>query len=153
MRPRFWERVPLEAMSRDEWEALCDRCGRCCLLKLEDEETGAVHYTSVSCRLFDAKRRCCGNYALRRQLVLGCVHLTPDNLEATSDWMPASCAYRRLYEGRGLADWHPLVSGRSESVEEAGIAVSEGLTPEYEVDEEDLEDFLIDADFICGDAQ
>ena len=146
MRERFWERIALTRMTSDEWEALCDGCGKCCLLKLEDEDTGEVHYTSVTCRLFDATTRRCGNYALRRKLVRGCVVLTPENLAETAPWMPASCAYRRLHDGHGLAAWHPLLSGRRESVEEAGIAVGGDLIPEYEVAEEDLEDYVMDDD-------
>ena len=148
MRDRFWERVPLDDMTREEWEALCDGCGRCCLLKLEDEDTGRVHYTNVTCRLFDADTRQCGNYALRRQLVPGCVVLTPETMDDAVDWMPASCAYRRLHEGRGLADWHPLVSGTRDTVAGAGIAVAPPLVPEYEVAEEDLEDHVLDADLV-----
>jgi len=148
MRHRFWETVALDDMTRDEWEALCDRCGRCCLLKLEDEDTGYVHYTNVSCRLFDCTTRRCGNYALRRQLVPGCVHLTPQNLASTASWMPATCAYRRLFEGAPLADWHPLISGNPNSVVAAGIAVAPPLIPEYEVSDEDLEDHILDDDLI-----
>lgn len=146
MRERFWERLALSAMTTEEWEALCDRCGKCCLLKLEDDETGRVHYTTVTCRLFDAESRTCGNYALRRKLVSGCVVLTPENLPETAPWMPSTCAYRRLHEGRGLADWHPLVSGRAGTVAEAGVAVSGALVPEYDVAEDDLEDHLMDHD-------
>ncbi|MEO1491143.1 MAG: YcgN family cysteine cluster protein [Pseudomonadota bacterium] len=144
MRPRFWEKVPLDEMTSEEWEALCDGCGRCCLLKLEDEDTGEVHYTNVTCRLFDADTCRCGNYALRRQLVKGCVLLTPENIEYAAGWMPATCAYRRLYEGQGLADWHPLVSGNPDSVRAAGVSVTQPLIPEYEVAEEDLEDHILD---------
>ncbi len=147
MRKVFWERVPLDEMTSEEWEALCDGCGRCCLLKLEDEDTGDVHYTNVTCRLFDADTCRCGNYALRRQLVKGCVLLTPENIEDAADWMPVSCAYRRLHEGRGLADWHPLISGTPDSVRTAGITVAQPLVPEYEVDENDLEDHVLKTDF------
>ena len=150
MRARFWETVPLEDMTTEEWEALCDGCGRCCLMKLEDEDTGRVHYTNVTCRLFDADTRRCGNYALRRQLVKGCVLLTPENLDETAEWMPATCAYRRLYEGRALADWHPLISGSRQSVTDT-VAVAPPLIPEYEVAEEDLEDHVIPDDLIHGD--
>ena len=146
MRPRFWESVALDDMTTEEWEALCDGCGKCCLLKLEDEDTGRVHYTNVSCRLFDAETRTCGQYTLRRMFVQGCVVLTPENLSETAPWMPATCAYRRLYEGRGLADWHPLISGTRDSVAAAGVAVKGPLVPEYEVAEEDLEDHVLDED-------
>lgn len=150
MRDRFWERVPLDEMTGEEWEALCDGCGRCCLLKLEDVDTGVVHYTNVTCRLFDAGTCRCSNYALRRQLVPGCVHLTPETLQAAAEWMPGTCAYRVLHEGRALADWHPLVSGDPGSVRAAGITVAGPLIPEYEVAEEDLEDHILDAGFTEG---
>lgn len=146
MRARFWEQ-PLRSLDVEEWEALCDRCGRCCALKLEDADTGEVHYTSVTCRLFDLDTCRCGNYALRRQLVEGCVTLTPDSLEEATSWLPRSCAYRRLHEGRGLADWHPLVSGRPESVEEAGMSLRGRGIPEYEVEEDAFEDYVTEEDF------
>ncbi len=148
LRPRFWETVPLAEMTGAEWEALCDGCGKCCLLKLEDAETGRVHYTDVACRLFDCDTRRCGQYALRRMFVPGCVVLTPENLEDAAGWMPASCAYRRLHEGRGLADWHPLVSGDPGSVVRAGQALQVATVPEWEVAEEDLEDHVLDEDLL-----
>lgn len=151
MRDRFWERVPLDDMDREEWEALCDGCGRCCLIKLEDEDTDEVHYTNVACRLFDAETCRCGNYALRKQLVPGCVTLSPETLDSAAEWMPRSCAYRRLYEGRPLAAWHPLVSGDPASPAKAGIRLRGPLIPEYEVDEDDLEDHIIDDDHIHGE--
>lgn len=151
MRERFWENVALEDMTGEEWEALCDGCGRCCLLKLEDEDTGRVHYTNITCRLFDPETRRCGNYSHRRLLVPGCVQLSPETLDDAADWMPASCAYRRLHEGLGLAWWHPLISKSAETVALAGIAVAPPLVPEYEVAEEDMEDHVLDADLIDGD--
>ncbi len=142
LRPRFWER-PLDQLNPDEWEALCDGCGRCCLLKLEDADTGEVEYTRVSCRLLDPETCRCGNYALRKQLVPDCVVLTPANLERIAYWMPATCAYRLRFLGRPLPPWHPLVSGRADSVERAGVSVRNRVVPEWEVDEDDLEDYLI----------
>ena len=143
---RFWEEKALDEMTPAEWESLCDGCGRCCVLKLEDADTGEVHYTDIACRLFDDATCRCGNYALRRQLVTGCVVLTPENLPRVADWLPRSCAYRRLHEGRGLADWHPLVSGDPESVHRAGISLRGRTVPEYEVAEEDHEDHIVDDD-------
>lgn len=140
----FWRTKTLEEMSRDEWESLCDGCGRCCLLKLEDEDTGEIAYTDIHCRLFDPDTCKCGNYALRKQLVKGCVILTPETIEDDKEWMPSTCAYRLLAEGKDLPSWHPLVSGRAESVEEAGISVRGLTVPEYEVDEEDYEDRIIE---------
>jgi hypothetical protein len=144
-RPRFWE-LPLEALTPEEWEALCDGCGKCCLLKLEDEDSGAVHYTDIACRLFDPDSCRCGNYALRRTLVPGCVVLSPDNIGEVAGWMPASCAYRLRAEGRPLPGWHPLVSGDPESVHRAGMSVRGRTVPEWEVPEEELEDHLIDGE-------
>ncbi len=144
MRPRFWERVPLAAMSPAEWEALCDGCGRCCVLKLEDVDTGQVHYTDIACRLFDDATCRCGNYPLRKTLVEGCVVLTPGNLAEVAPWLPRSCAYRRLHEGAGLAPWHPLVSGDPESVHAAGISLRGKTVPEWEVPEEEQEDHILE---------
>ena len=140
----FWRTKTLEEMSRDEWESLCDGCGRCCLLKLEDGDTGEIAYTDIHCRLFDPDTCRCGNYALRKQLVKCCVILTPETIEDDKEWMPSTCAYRLLAEGKDLPSWHPLVSGRAESVVEAGISVQGITTPEYEVDEDDYEDRIIE---------
>jgi uncharacterized protein len=144
MRPRFWQTIALEDLNPVEWEALCDGCGKCCLLKLEDEDSGEVSYTSVACRLFDDTTCRCGNYPLRRQLVRTCVVLTPDGLEQIIDWMPATCAYRLRAEGKPLADWHPLVSGDPDSVHAAGISVRNRTIAEYDVDEDDLENFIVE---------
>ena len=143
LRARFWERFALEDLPRAEWEALCDGCGKCCLLKLEDEDTGEVHYTSVSCRLLDTKTRRCGQYAFRKMMVEGCVVVSPERIEEIASWMPKTCAYRLLFEGKPLPEWHPLITGRPESVAEARIPYQGSLTPEYEVDEDDLEDFVL----------
>ncbi len=144
LRPRFWEHHALDDLSKAEWEALCDGCGRCCLLKLEDEDSGDIAYTRIACRLFDPESCRCGNYALRQQLVSGCVVLSPENIERHAYWMPATCAYRRLFEGQGLPDWHPLVSGDPGTVHSAGISMRGKVVAEYDVEEESFEDFVID---------
>lgn len=117
----FW-RKPLSALTLAEWESLCDGCGRCCLVKLEDEDSGEVHFTDVGCMLLDARSCRCSNYPQRQAHVPDCVKLTPDVVQ-TITWLPVTCAYRLLAEGRPLMWWHPLVSGRAESVHEAGISV------------------------------
>ena len=142
--PGYWRRKPLAALDAREWEALCDGCGKCCLLKLEDEDTGEVAYTDVHCRLFDPETCRCGQYALRRRLVPGCVALTPANLAENAAWMPRSCAYRRLHEGRDLPAWHPLLTGDEGSVAAAGMSARGMSAPEFEVDEDDLPDRVIE---------
>lgn len=121
-RKPFWQTKSLEQMTAAEWESLCDGCGLCCLIRLEDEDTGEIIPTRVACRLFDAKTCRCADYANRKAKVPDCIKLTPGNIDDLL-WMPKSCAYRRLHEGRGLASWHPLISGDPESVHRAGVSI------------------------------
>lgn len=138
---RFWETTPLADMSAEQWEAVCDGCGLCCLVKLECEETGAVDYTRVICPWSDPQTARCTDYPNRHVNVPACVPLTLARI-AQFHWLPPTCAYRLLYEGRGLPDWHPLISGRPESVHEAGIGVR-NYAPIPMTTEIDLEDFII----------
>lgn len=142
-RKPFWEKIPLEDLSKAQWESLCDGCGRCCLLKLEDADTGEVEFTNVSCRLLDGETARCSQYALRKQMVKDCVFLTPENIDRHAYWMPETCAYRLLFEGKPLYDWHPLVSGDPNSVHDAGMSMQGRIVPEYEIDEDDLEQYII----------
>ncbi|MCP3969485.1 MAG: YcgN family cysteine cluster protein [Rhodobacteraceae bacterium] len=144
LRSRFWQRQALSALSPQEWEALCDGCGKCCLNKLEDTDTGEVAFTSVACRLLDNESCRCAQYDIRLQFVPDCVVLTPKTIGDVAYFMPASCAYRLLYEGKPLYHWHPLVSGRADSVHEAGVSVLGWTVPEFEVPEEDWEHYLIE---------
>ncbi len=144
LRPRYWERFPLAQMTPAEWEALCDGCGKCCLNKLEDEDTGEVAFTRVACRLLDNETCQCGNYAVRKQIVPECVVLTPGSIAKVAYWLPATCAYRLLHEGKTLYDWHYLVSGDREAVHAAGQSVRGWTVPEYEVPEEEWEDHIIE---------
>jgi len=118
----FWVTKPLDVMSRDEWESLCDGCGQCCLLKVEDEDTGKIFLTELACKLLDLRSCRCRDYGDRHASVPDCVVIGMDNLRQIP-WLPESCAYRRLAEGRGLEWWHPLVSGDPQTVHYAGISV------------------------------
>jgi len=120
--PPFWRAKTFEDMSESEWESLCDGCARCCLVKLEEEDTGTVHYTDLGCTLLDGKACRCRDYPNRRSKVSDCVKLTPSSVRALT-WLPSTCAYRVLANGGDLAWWHPLVSGSAETVHEAGISV------------------------------
>ena len=124
MNPRkpFWETKTLEQMTVAEWESLCDGCGLCCLIRFEDEDSGTITPTRVACKLFDGGLCRCSNYAQRKQHVPDCIKLTPYNIDDLM-WMPMSCAYRRLHEGKDLPAWHPLITGDPESVHKAGVSI------------------------------
>ena len=137
----FWEVKRLSQMTPAEWESLCDGCGRCCLVRFEDEDTGQVIPTRVACRLLDGDTCRCSDYPNRKQYVPECIKLTPKKVGALK-WMPKSCAYRRLYEGRPLAAWHPLISGDPDSVKRAGVSVAgQTVSEKCFTDIEDALDF------------
>lgn len=138
----FWQQKRLSDMTAQEWESLCDGCGLCCLVRFEDEDTGEIIPTRVHCKLYDDKKCQCTDYANRKAHVPDCIKLTPHNIEAL-EWMPKSCAYRRLHEGKPLPKWHYLISGDRESVHRAGVSIR-GQTVSETVFE-DIEDAL---DFI-----
>ena len=142
--PRFWERKALTDMTPQEWEALCDGCGKCCLNKLEDEDTGEVALTRVACRLFDDTTCRCAKYDIRHQFVPACIVMKPSNIDQHAYWMPETCAYKRLYEGKTLPGWHPLLTGTPDSVHEAGVSMQHRTVAEFEVSDEDWEDHIID---------
>lgn len=140
----FWQTKRLAEMSHEEWESLCDGCGRCCLVKLEEEDTGHIYYTGVGCRLLDSQSCRCTNYDRRFEQVSDCVGLT---VESVGDigWLPPTCAYRLLNEGESLRWWHPLVSGDPDTVHQAGISVRGRVqVNEADVDVSDLENFIVD---------
>ena len=137
----FWRTKTLAEMTREEWESLCDGCGRCCTTKFIDEETGAIEFTDVACKLLDTESCRCRNYAKRKQLVPDCVKLSV-RMAGKLSWLPSTCAYRLIDEGKKLAWWHPLVSGDPETVHEAGISVRGKVVSETEV--EDAEERIVD---------
>ena len=141
---RFWERKTMAQMSQDEWEALCDGCGKCCLNKLEDEDSGEVVLTNIACRLLDDSTCRCAQYDIRHQFVPECIVLTASNIPEHLYWMPQTCAYRLVHEGRPLKDWHPLISGHANSVHAAGVSVKDKTVPEFEIDEDDWEEHVIE---------
>lgn len=138
----FWQTKTLAQMTHEEWEALCDGCGRCCVQKLEDAETGEVYYTNIACRLLDIQSCRCTAYAQRSQLVPQCLVLTPAQ-QQRFHLLPETCAYRLLAEGKELAWWHPLVSGNPHTVHVAGISVRGKVVPEQQVPAARWEEHLV----------
>lgn len=139
----FWERKSLQEMTTTEWESLCDGCAKCCVHKLEDEDTGEVFYTNVVCRYLTDDCRC-PIYETRPQLVPNCAVLTPDKVHQFH-WMPQTCAYRLLAEGKPLEPWHPLISGTRQSVHDAEISIMPKVISEEWVDLDDLEDYIVES--------
>ena len=139
----FWKTKTLEQMTPDEWEAVCDGCAKCCLVKLEDEESGDIAYTRLHCRLLDGQTCRCTNYPKRKQFVPDCVTLTPKAVSEI-EWMPDTCAYKLLHRGEPLPPWHHLVSGDRQTIHELGHSVAGQTRSEDEVDEDDLGDWIID---------
>lgn len=141
MSDRFWEYKSLSELTTDEWESLCDGCGKCCLYKLENEDTGEVFVCNVACRLLDLETCQCRDYAHRKQLIPDCTVLTIERIEEFR-WLPSTCAYRLLSEGKPLASWHPLISGDVSSVHSAGISICGRVISEDEAD--DLQQHITD---------
>ena len=140
---KFWETKSLTEMTGDEWESLCDGCARCCLIKLENEDDGNIHYTNVVCDLLDEEHCRCTQYQERSRYVPECVVVKPELIEQLH-WMPSTCAYRLLWEGKALPDWHPLVTGDVQSVHLAGISVRGRVFKQSDIKEENLEDHVVD---------
>lgn len=140
--PRFWETKTPDEMNEEEWESLCDGCGRCCLLKLEDIETGDTHYTNVICKYHDNEACRCTEYKDRSRLVPDCIKVTPD-VARTAKWLPDTCAYRLLAEDKLLFDWHPLISSNPNSVDEAGFTITDKVVSEEFVHPDELDEHLI----------
>jgi len=138
MKNEFWKHKSLSEMSQDEWESLCDGCGQCCVMQLENEETNQLFFTDVSCKLFDAETCKCTSYKDRQVKVPTCMVMTPDNVEECAEFAPPTCAYRLLVQGDDLYPWHPLVSGDPNTVHQVGVSVKNKVTSELD-DEVDME--------------
>lgn len=138
----FWEEKSLSQMNDAEWEALCDGCGRCCLVKLEDEDSGEIITSDVRCKLLDGDTCACTDYPNRKAKVPDCIKLTPENV-LTIPWIPRTCAYRRLAEGKGLAWWHPLIAGDMQAIEDVGVSVRGRTVSELEVQPGEWEDHAV----------
>lgn len=136
--PPFWERLSLAQMDHEQWESLCDGCALCCLHKLQDEDSGEVYLTAVACRLLDLETCRCQDYAHRSQRVTRCMMLRHEDTQVF-DWLPESCAYRRLHEGHGLPWWHPLVAREAGLVHELELSARGRCVPESTVDLSDPE--------------
>jgi len=141
--PSFWQVKNLAELSIEEWESLCDGCARCCLYKIQDIDTDELFYTNVACRFLQPNSCRCTDYVHRNDIMPTCILLTPGNLKDI-DWMPPTCAYRLLSEGRSLRWWHPLVSGDPEFVHSAGISIRGSYLPELEADMDHLENYVTD---------
>lgn len=142
LRPDFWKHYSLAEMTQDEWEAVCDGCGLCCLVKLQDEETNEVCYTKVSCKLLDCHTAQCSDYPNRQQLVPDCIQLSYENLQQIT-WLPSSCGYRRLNEGKKLPTWHHLNTGSRQSVIQARKSAVGRCISESEIDEDDIDEYVV----------
>ena len=143
MEAAFWTQVALQDMTPQQWESLCDGCGKCCLHKLEDEETDELFFTSVACRHLNLETCRCSVYEERLKHVPDCVTLRPDNLDELV-YLPSTCAYRLIYEGQELPAWHPLLSGDQNSVHAAHVSVRGKVISEEQINEEDLDLYIID---------
>ncbi len=139
----FWKKKSLAEMTKVEWEALCDRCGKCCLHKVEYEDTGEVYYTDIICKYLDEKTCLCREYERSAELVPDCIKVGPEDVKGFF-WLPSTCAYRLIFEGKDLEKWHILFSCDPESVHEAGVSVRGKVVKESSVSEDEIDDHIID---------
>lgn len=146
----FWTGKTLDELSPSEWERLCDGCGRCCLVKLEDEDNGEIYLTRLACSLLDLKTCRCSDYTARHEKMPDCISITPEMVRTLS-WLPPTCAYRRVEEGKDLQWWHPLISGSPDTVHQAGISVCKLARSEVGIKPGWIPHYIID-DFLDDDA-
>ncbi|MCO8044728.1 YcgN family cysteine cluster protein [Acinetobacter bohemicus] len=142
LRPHFWKHYTLTELTSAEWEALCDGCGLCCLIKLEDEETAEVAYTKVACKLLDCQTARCADYSNRLDYVPDCIQLTPEKLQEIH-WLPSSCAYRRVNEGKSLPSWHYLNTGSRQTILQARKSAAGRCLSETDIHEDEIEEYIV----------
>tara|TARA_R110001592_G_scaffold171325_1_gene409608 strand:- start:9350 stop:9811 length:462 start_codon:yes stop_codon:yes gene_type:complete len=142
----FWESKKIQDFSQDEWESLCDGCGKCCLQKLQDEDTEEIHFTCISCQFLDEQSCRCKVYGNRFEHLPECLNLTKENLESTLPWLPNTCSYKLVYQEKSLPVWHHLISGNKETIHVLNLSVRDKVVSELDVDEDDWEDFIVDID-------
>ena len=142
LRPHFWKHSTLTEMTSAEWEALCDGCELCCLIKLEDEETAEVAYTKVACKLLDCQTARCSDYPNRLDYVPDCIQLTPEKLQEIH-WLPSSCAYRRVNEGKSLPSWHYLNTGARQTILQARKSAAGRCLSETDIHEDEIEEYIV----------
>ena len=143
LKKEFWKKKKLNELSKEEWEALCDRCGKCCVIKLEDDDTSKIYYTNVSCKLLCTKTANCKNYIDRKKIVKDCVVLSFNNLESLN-WMPKTCSYKLVYEGKDLPSWHYLINGNFNKMLEQKKSVHNKVINEKKVSKNNLQDYIHD---------
>ena len=143
LKKEFWKKKKLNELSKEEWEALCDRCGKCCVIKLEDIDSSKIHYTNVSCKLLCSKTAECQNYIRRKKIVKDCVVLSYNNLELLH-WMPKTCSYKLIYEGKDLPSWHYLIHGNFNKMLKQNKSVHNRVINEKKISKKDLQDYIYD---------
>jgi len=140
---KFWEHKSLESLNQLEWEALCDGCGKCCLHKIEDEDTGYVHFTKVACKLFNNSNCLCSNYNNRHNYVPDCLKLTPTTVKENIYWLPSTCAYKLLYQEKPLPEWHPLITGNKNTVHQNKDSIKGKTVSEKTINENEWINYII----------
>jgi len=146
---RYWETIPLDQLDEKQWESICDACAQCCAHKLQDEENEEVFLTNVVCQYLDTEQCQCRVYEDRNKLVPDCIQVTPDNAKALT-WMPDTCGYKLLAQGKSLPDWHPLNTGDALSTQKANMTIKNKVICEKDIDMDDLEDYLVEDDYFSN---
>jgi len=146
---KFWETIPFDQLNQKQWESICDGCAQCCAHKLQDEDTDEIFYTNIVCEYLDTNKCQCSVYADRHTYVPDCIKITAENAKELS-WIPETCGYKLLANGKPLPDWHPLVTGSRNSTEQANMSIRDKVISEADIDMDDLEDYLVEDDYFSN---